>query len=512
MLLRRARLAPEESDMFEAAEIGASVTRVDYEAALPELRTQLINAQFDFAKADFPVLLMVAGDDRVGCNEVLNLLHEWMDARYLHTHVFGPMTEEEASQPRFWRFWRALPGRGQLGIFAGSWVTELISWRLREQIDDATFDRQCDHLSRLQQLLTADGALVLKFWIHLPKHELDRRIEKADKRKGRRSWRIEKSDRRLHEHFDAALPWMRRFLRLTDTGASPWTIVEGSDDRHRNLLVARTLLEQLGKQLAARAAAPAPAPAKPAPRAKAAARKPETSILDAVDLTSTLAAEEYQDRLSELQGKLHKRVDRARKHGITSVLVFEGWDAAGKGGVIRRITSALDAGEYQLVPIAAPSDEELAHHYLWRFWRRLPRPGHMVIFDRSWYGRVLVERVEGLAPEADWRRAYEEINEFEANLAERGFALAKFWLHIDRDEQLRRFEARLKTPYKKYKITDEDHRNRERWDDYVSAVGDMVSHTSTDVAPWRLVPANDKRFARIRVLEVVCDELARRLA
>ena len=495
--------------MFEAAEIGAKVAKPDYEAQLPELRTQLINAQFDLAKADFPVLLLIVGDDRVGCNEVLNILHEWMDARYLQTHVFGPMIEEEERQPLFWRVWRALPGRGQLGIFAGSWANEPIAWRLRNEIDDAGFDRLCTHVDGLEKLLVADGALVLKFWIHLPKKELARRVEKAARRKGRRSWQIEKADRRILEHYDAALPWMRRFLRLTDSGDSPWTIVEGSDDRHRNLLVARTLLERLGKHLAARAAAPAPA--KPPPRPAAAKRERAASVLDGVDLPSSLDNEAYQERLAQLQGKLHRRVDRARAKGITSVILFEGWDAAGKGGVIRRITGALDAGEYHLVPIAAPSDEELAHHYLWRFWRRLPRAGEVVIYDRSWYGRVLVERVEGFAPEAVWQRAYEEINDFEANLVERGFVVEKFWLHIDRNEQLRRFTEREKTPYKKYKITDEDHRNRERWDDYVSAVDDMVAHTSTDIAPWRLVPANDKRFARVAVLETICDALARRL-
>jgi len=495
--------------MFEAAEIGARIAKPDYEAALPELRANLINAQFDLAKADFPVLLLLAGDDRVGCNEILNILHEWLDARFLRTSVVGPMNEEEEQQPRFWRLWRALPGRGEFGIIAGSWATELIAGKLREETTDAQFDQYCAHLCGLEKLLAADGALVLKFWIHLPKQELDRRVKKADKREGRRSWQIGKADRRILEHYDAALPWMRRFLRLTDSGEAPWTIVEGSDDRHRNLLVARTLLEQLGKQLAARAVAPAPAA--PVRRPGVAQRKTEASVLDGVALDSRLDDEEYQARLAELQGRLHRRVDRARKKGITSVLVFEGWDAAGKGGVIRRITGALDAGEYHLVPIAAPTDEERAHHYLWRFWRRLPRPGEVVIFDRSWYGRVLVERVEGFAPEADWRRAYEEINDFESNLLERGFVLQKFWMHIDREEQLRRFAEREKTPYKKYKITDEDHRNRERWDDYVSAVDDMVAHTSTDIAPWRLVPANDKRFARIAVLDAICDALARQL-
>jgi len=497
--------------MFEAAEIGARVDREDYEAALPGLRTQLINTQFDLARADFPVLLLLIGDDRVGCNEVLNVLHEWMDARYLQTHVFGKLTDEEARQPLFWRLWRALPGKGQLGIFAGTIATALIGDRLRGRIDDADFDRTSEHLARLERLLTDDGALVLKFWIHLPKRELKKRIAKADAHKGRRSWRIEKADRRILEHYDEALPWMRRFLRLTDSGDSPWTVVEGTDDRHRNLTVARELLERLGKHLAARATAAKPAQPAAKPARPAAAAQPESSVLDGVDLTSRLEPDEYAERLAELQGKLHRRVDRARKRGITSVLVFEGWDAAGKGGVIRRITGALDAGEYHLVPIAAPTDEEKAHHYLWRFWRRLPRPGEVVIFDRSWYGRVLVERVEGFASEPEWRRAYEEINDFEAHLVERGYVVEKFWLHIDPEEQQRRFDARAETSYKKYKITEEDARNRARWNDYVGAVDDMVAHTSTDVAPWTLVPANDKRFARIRVIETVCDALARRL-
>jgi polyphosphate:AMP phosphotransferase len=496
--------------MFEAAEIGARVSKEDYEAALPQLRTDLINAQFDLKKADFPVLMMLAGDDRVGCNEVLNLVHEWMDARYLQTSVFGEMSREEKSQPRFWRLWRALPGRGQFAIFGGSWATEMIDWRIRGRIDDAQFDRLCRHTQGLEKLLVDDGALVLKFWIHLPKRELSRRVKKADSRKGRKSWQIEDADRRILENYDEALPWLRRFLRLTDWSEAPWSIVEGSDDRHRNLLVARSILERLGKHLAARAEAPAPA--RPAPRPEAPASRPNVGILDRIDLSSTLSYDDYREQLARRQGQLHRRADRAREKGITSVLVFEGWDAAGKGGVIRRIASSLDAGEYHLVPIAAPTEEENAHHYLWRFWRRLPRAGEMVIFDRSWYGRVLVERVEGLAPESAWRRAYEEINDFEDNLIERGFLVEKFWMHIDREEQLRRFDEREQKPYKKYKITDEDYRNRQHWDDYVCAVEDMIAHTSTDVAPWHLIPANDKRFARIAVLETICAALKRRLA
>jgi polyphosphate:AMP phosphotransferase len=492
--------------MFEAAEIGAKVSKQEYEAALPQLRTDLINAQFDLARADFPVLLLLAGDDRIGCNEILNILHEWMDARYLQTHVFQAESREESDQPRFFRLWQALPAKGELAIFAGSWVSELIAWRLTGEIGDRRFDALCRHAHRFENLLIDDGALVVKLWIHLPKKKLERRVKKAARREGRRSWQIEDADRRILEHYDDAMPWIERFLRLTDSPAAPWTVVEGSDDRHRNLTVARELLARLSGRLAARPDPPPDPPPAPPPARRTGAR------LDAVDLERSLDYERYRERLDRLQGRLHRLVDRARGRGVTSVVVLEGWDAAGKGGVIRRMTAALDVGEYHVVPISAPSPEERAHHYLWRFWRRLPPPGEMVIFDRSWYGRVLVERVEGYASEAEWRRAYAEIEDFEENLVEHGFVLAKFWLHIDRDEQLRRFGERAQTTYKKYKIGDEDFRNRRRWDDYRAAVEEMLERTDTRVAPWRLIPANDKRFARVTLLDAVCDDLERRLS
>ena len=187
--------------------------------------------------------------------------------------------------------------------------------------------------------------------------------------------------------------------------------------------------------------------------------------------------------------------------------MFEGPDAAGKGGAIRRVNEALDARNYQVHGIAAPTDEEKAQHYLWRFWRCLSRAGVITIFDRSWYGRVLVERVEGLATEDEWRRSYAEINEFEDQLIDHGIVLVKYWVHITKDEQFARFKLREKTPYKRWKLTDEDWRNRDRWDEYEQAVNDMVQYTSTSAAPWTLVEGNDKRFARVKVVKTFCDRL-----
>jgi polyphosphate kinase 2 (PPK2 family) len=236
-----------------------------------------------------------------------------------------------------------------------------------------------------------------------------------------------------------------------------------------------------------------------------------SNVLETVDLTTELPWEEYKKVLDELQDRLRYLSERAREKRVSSVLVFEGWDAAGKGGVIRRITRAMDAADYRIVPIAAPTEEEKAHHYLWRFWRHLPQTGTMLIFDRSWYGRVLVERVEGFAQMNEWQRAYAEINDFEEQLVEHGILVHKFWLHIDPETQLRRFTEREKTPYKKYKLSREDYRNRGKWDAYVAAVNEMVARTSTELAPWKLVPANDKRWARVEVLRTLCQGLKRAL-
>jgi len=232
------------------------------------------------------------------------------------------------------------------------------------------------------------------------------------------------------------------------------------------------------------------------------------SILDNIDLTLKIDKKDYEDKLQKLQLKLWGLTWKANQQKISTVVVFEGWDAAGKGGCIRRITKGIDSRLYQVIQVSAPTDEEKAHHYLWRFWRHVPRFGFVTIYDRSWYGRVLVERAENLATSEEWGRAYSEINDFEEQLTQHGrIVIFKFWLHISKDEQLRRFKERESNPLKQYKISEEDWRNREKWDVYKDAVDDMVAKTSTDIAPWHIIPAEDKYFARIRVLETICDQL-----
>jgi polyphosphate:AMP phosphotransferase len=483
--------------MFETAELGSSVDKEEYEAAVPQLRVDLINTQTDLRSADFSVVVLVVGDDRKGCNEVLDLIHEWMDTRGIETQAFLGRSDEELERPPFWRYWRALPRHGRIAVLYGAWPLIGIANRVKGRIDDAEYERRIARARSFERNLVRNGTLLLKFWIHLPKKKLKQRLEKADT-----DPYVDQRDWEIYEGYDDAIPVAANFLRQTDTAEAPWLLVEGTNRRHRNLTVMRTVLESIR----ARLESPPREPERPVP-----AVSTTPGILQTVDLSSVLPYDEYRRQLEAKQEELSNLAREAMERGVSTVLAFEGWDAAGKGGVIRRITNAMPAQYYQVVPVAAPTQEEHERHYLWRFWRRLPRAGYMRIFDRTWYGRVLVERVEGFATTAEWQRAYEEINALEDQLVSHGIAFAKFWLHIDPDEQLRRFQAREKTPYKKYKITEEDYRNREKRGAYEAAVEDMVRHTSTDVSPWHLVPANDKRFARLYVLRTVCEQLGEAL-
>jgi polyphosphate kinase 2 (PPK2 family) len=303
------------------------------------------------------------------------------------------------------------------------------------------------------------------------------------------------------------LPIAERILRETSGPGAPWTIVESTDSRYRNLTVAQTILNAISTRLAEAQLHRGPVLADSVFGDFDSA----ANVLSGVDLNQTLSKEEYREQLAKEQAKLKKLSMEARRRGISSVLAFEGWDAAGKGGVIRRITGALEAGDYRVIPVAAPTEEERKYHYLWRFWRDLPPAGKFVIFDRTWYGRVLVERLEGFAHPSEWQRAYDEINDFEAQMVEHGYYVAKFWLHVSPEEQLARFKAREDTAYKKHKITEEDYRNRDRWDEYVQAVDQMVLRTTSDGARWHVIPANNKQFARVTTLRAINKGLARTL-
>ena len=505
--------------MFETAELGRKLSREEYAAELPAIRARLLAAQFALLKTKVPVIVVIAGADGSGKGDTVNRLLEWLDPRGVETNVFGPRTDEERDRPAAWRFWRTLPARGRIGIFFGSWYTEPILRRTTGKIGNARFEADLSRVAFFEKELAKDGALFVKCWFHLSKDAQKKRLKKFEKDPETR-FKVTRLDWKHFGHFDRFVGVAERALRLTDPAEAPWTIVEAADDRWRDLAVGRALVEALEARLAAvreaeekkatlkkAAAEKAPAPPKRATKAAPTNAAKGAGILSTIDLERTVTEDEYKKELPRLQERLARLAWEGKKKGVSSVAVFEGSDAAGKGGAIRRVTWALDARLYRVIPIAAPTDEERAHHYLWRFWRHIPPGGSFTIYDRSWYGRVLVERVEGFAREEEWKRAYLEINDFEAQLVESGIALSKLWLHISPEEQLRRFRERQEVEWKKHKITDEDWRNREKWPAYETAIDEMVARTSTHDAPWSLVSATDKKAARLTVLETLCDRL-----
>ncbi|MFO1436346.1 MAG: polyphosphate:AMP phosphotransferase [Gammaproteobacteria bacterium] len=481
--------------MFESAELGHKIEKSVFEAEVPTLREALLKAQYSLLKsASVPVIVLVNGVDGAGKGETVNLLNEWMDPRHIHTHAFGPLSDSERDHPEMWRFWQALPPKGHIGILFGSWYTDPILERVMGRQKRSMFRRRLERIRHFERMLVAEGAVIVKFWFHLSKARQKKRL-KALAADPKTSWRVSKEERRHFKNYDNFISVCEEALRETSTGEAPWQIIEGSNSEYRSLTAGQLLLEAIERSIAG--AQEPLAPPAPTPRSESDGR----NLLNTIDYARTLAREQYRTRLEKQRNRLALLTRDAAMRDRALVMVFEGMDAAGKGSSIRRVTSALDARYYHVIPIAAPTDEERAQPYLWRFWRRVPRRGSAVIYDRSWYGRVLVERVESFCAEADWVRAYDEINEFEEQLVDDGAIVVKFWLAISMDEQLRRFREREQTPYKQFKITAEDWRNREKWPLYERAVTDMVERTSTNLAPWHVIGTDDKLLARVEVLK-----------
>jgi len=493
--------------MFEVAELGHKISKSDYNEKVPELRTQLLMLQQAMAQENFSVIVLISGVDGGGKGEVINRLNEWLDPRFMRTNAYATPSDEERERPEFWRFWRTMPEKGTIGLYVGSWYSEPIAQHVFKQTNEEQFQKKLKHINQLEQELAADGTLVIKCWLHLSKKQQQKRLKQLEANE-ETAWQVTERDKKHLKMYDRFVEVAEQVLQTTSGAQNSWLIIEGSDSRYSSLTVGQYLLDKIShhrESLQKNAV-------KPALNYQATTYYgSQPNILDSLDLTQCLDKKSYNEQLNYYQGKLNKLARQAHEKKISSVLVFEGWDAGGKGGAIRRLTHALDARNYQVIPIAAPTDEERRQHYLWRFWRHMPRAGRVTIYDRSWYGRTLVERVEGFASEDEWMRAYAEINHFEEALHEHDIVLLKFWLHIDAEEQLKRFKEREQISYKKHKITEEDYRNREQWDAYQLAVNDMVARTSTRDASWTLVEANDKRYARIKVLQSYCEQLEKAL-
>ncbi|MEI7673494.1 MAG: polyphosphate:AMP phosphotransferase [Deltaproteobacteria bacterium] len=487
--------------MFESAELGNKISKIAYDQAVPELRESLLKAQVDLGRSSkYPVIILIGGVDGAGKSETVKILNEWMDPRFIETNALGQPTEEELSHPPMWRFWRALPPKGKIGIFFGSWYTAPIVSRVHGGIKGVALDQEMNRVIRFEKMLVDEGALILKFWLHLSKETQKKRLESFEKNPETR-WRateIEWAHFKLYNKFRKV---SEHALHYTSTDEAPWIVVEGADPRYRYLTIGQTILDALFRRHYGKEPKDSPqaAPALPP--------LPDNFLFKSLDFSQKMTKEDYERKIEKYQRKLNLLVRNPKFAKIPAILVFEGADAAGKGGAIRRVTGALDPRIYRVTPIAAPTQEEKAHPYLWRFWQHMPRNGRFTIFDRSWYGRVLVERVEGFCSDADWKRAYGEMNDFEEQLAQSGGLIIKFWLSITKDEQLKRFKEREVTGFKHFKITEEDWRNRRKWNKYELAVGEMIDRTNTDIAPWTVVEANNKYYARIKILKDICRRL-----
>ena len=478
--------------------ISTRLSRKAYDARVPKLREDLVQLQVQLKQSPFKILLIIAGYEGAGRGEVINTLSGWLDPRGVETFAFQEPTDEERERPFMWRFWRSLPASGRIGIYAGSWYTEALREASFSRKSTGEINHELERIRHFEKLLSDNGTLIVKVWLHLNKTAQRDRLQALESDPDT-AWRVTPEDWYHFRNYDRIARAARRILKVTDQPGATWTIIDAEHERTRNAAVAKLILTSF----AAHTRRQKTASHATDKRAAARSLKPVgLQQLHALPLDQVLSAAEYELKREKWLGRLNQAVRAAHAAHRSIVFVFEGWDAAGKGGAIRRLTSAIDARNYRVIPVAKPTDEEKAHHYRWRFWRHVPRAGLVSIYDRSWYGRVLVERLEGFATTQEWQRAYTEINDFERQLTDHGIIVVKFWLHISKDEQLRRFTERENTPYKRHKINDEDWRNRRKWSGYEASVGDMLALTNQPFAPWHLIPANDKRHARLTILKM----------
>ncbi|MDR0999371.1 MAG: polyphosphate:AMP phosphotransferase [Clostridiales bacterium] len=481
--------------MLEKIDHFGSMDLRTYKQQMKELEKKFVGLQESIKDYEIPVVLAFEGWSASGKGTLISRVLYPLDPRFFNVHTMGKVTEDQFMRPFLWAFWINTPAKGRISIFDKSWCRTILPGAKQRQLKPKERDEFYYDVKAFEEQLINSGVVLLKFFLHISKDEQQARFKALEKHPDI-AWRVDAHDREQNKNYNAYLKLFSEMLNKTNYNNSRWNVVEANDTKFATVLIYNIVIKSLEEEIARRAkATPEQAPT------QLFARKP--GLLSKIDVSKSIADKDYKSRLDVLQKKIAVQGFKMYTRRRSVVIVYEGWDAAGKGGNIKRLTEHLDPRAYEVVPIGKPTEEELSHHYLWRFYTRMPKDGHMSIFDRSWYGRVMVERVERLAEPEQWARAFDEINDMERHLVNHGVIIFKFWLHIDPAEQLARFEARQRDPLKSYKITDEDWRNREKWDQYEASVDDMLAQTNTDFAPWTIIESNDKKYARIKTLEIV---------
>mgnify|MGYP002612672805 CR=1 FL=1 len=492
--------------MLEKVDFAKKLDKEEFKEKMPELERKIAGLQRRCRELKIPVMIVFEGFDAAGKGLQIGRLIRNLDPRGFEVFPIKEETEEEQMHPFLWRFWTKTPEKGRFAIFDGSWCRKVLIECFDGKVKGFEAAEAYGAIRAFEKQLTDDKMVLIKLFLAIDQQEQKKRMKKLQKQK-ETAWRVEKGDLERNRRYEDYLSIAEELLRKTDSDDAPWTVIEATDERFAEVKIYRTVVAAL-EEAVRRAEKEILQNQELRPSETSRQTKDlHGSILAQADLSKQLERKEYKKRLEKLQKKMERLHGELYRKRIPVVLCFEGWDAAGKGGAIKRLTECMDPRGYVVHPTAAPDETEKAHHYLWRFWRSMPKDGHIAIFDRTWYGRVLVERIEGFCTEAEWKRAYQEINDMEKNLADHGVVILKFWMQIDKEEQKRRFERRQEDPEKQWKITEEDWRNREKWDQYETAVNEMLLRTSTDDAPWIVVEGNDKYYARIKVLETVVNVL-----
>ncbi|MCR5216273.1 MAG: polyphosphate:AMP phosphotransferase [Lachnospiraceae bacterium] len=477
--------------------------KVVTKAEKDHFRAELANRQQVIKNAKLPVVVLIEGYSAAGKGSAIGSIIHYMDPRFFKVYNMDVVSEDEARKPFLYRYAQKLPKQGQIAIFDGGWMDATVHGYVSGALTKKEYEKQVTSIRQFERQLVDNGYLLVKFFLEIDEEEQKKRLGGLADRKNTK-YRVSDYDMEQNKHFKEYRKAFREFIKATDTGICPWNCIRAD---HRDL-VEKKVASTITAGIDAMASHPHVAELQENPFPMV-----EFHGLSSYDLTDkVLSDEEYRKELKECQKKLAKLHNKIYRKKIPVIIAYEGWDAAGKGGNIKRIAQALDPRGYEVFPIASPSTEEKARHYLWRFWTRLPRSGHIAIFDRTWYGRVMVERLEGFCSENDWKRAYNEMNEFERDLTDWGAIVIKFWVQIDKDTQLARFTDRQNTPEKQWKITEEDWRNREKWDLYEGAVNEMIEKTNTTFAPWHILESNDKKYARIKAMKIVIQAIEERLA